>query len=130
MQHDIYALGVCLLEIGLASSFVSYDVETSSPQPGSLLDSVLDQSVKDARRRAFATKRGLVGIAESKLPLTMGRRYAEAVLVCLKCLDKEDNPFAVDAELLDENGVLIGVRFIEKVKRPNPSSVTSLLIPS
>jgi hypothetical protein len=130
MQHDIYALGVCLLEIGLASSFVSYDVETSAPQPGSLLDSVLDQSVKDARRRAFATKRGLVRIAESKLPRTMGRRYAEAVLVCLKCLDKEDNSFAADAELLDENGVLIGVRFIEKVKRPDPSNVTSLLIPS
>jgi hypothetical protein len=122
MQHDIYALGVCLLEIGLASSFVLYDVEMSTPQQGLLLDGVLDHSIKDARRRAFETKRGLVRLAELTLPLTMGRRYAEATLICLRCLDKDSNALATEAELLDENGVLIGVRFIEKVKPPNSSA--------
>jgi hypothetical protein len=32
MQHDIYSLGVCLLEIGLWESFVEYTTEHERPQ--------------------------------------------------------------------------------------------------
>ncbi len=39
MQHDIYSLGVVLLEIGLWTSFVTYaeDLEDEIPDPAPLL---------------------------------------------------------------------------------------------
>ena len=40
MQHDIYSLGVCLLEIGLWRSFVYYEGEDSSD--GATLGPYLD----------------------------------------------------------------------------------------
>lgn len=35
MQHDIYSLGVCLLEVGLWESFVEYTGENEKEAPGS-----------------------------------------------------------------------------------------------
>jgi hypothetical protein len=31
MQHDIYSLGMCLLEIGLWGSFLAYDGKLATP---------------------------------------------------------------------------------------------------
>jgi hypothetical protein len=45
----------------------------------------------------------------------MGRKYTETVVTCLTCLDIS-NSFGDASEFLDENGILVGVRFIEKVK--------------
>lgn len=114
MQHDIYSLGVCLLEIGISDSLVLYG-SNESPTANALLTDKIDAPVKNARKRAFETKRALVGIAEDLLPAKMGRKYTEIVVTCLTCLDKSDNSFGDEAEFLDENGLLVGVRFIEKV---------------
>jgi hypothetical protein len=41
MQHDIYSLGVVLLDIGLWTSLVLYDLkEESSPVPNNILEPV------------------------------------------------------------------------------------------
>ena len=37
MQHDIYSLGVCLLEIGMWESFVSYENDATAPVPATVL---------------------------------------------------------------------------------------------
>ncbi|KAM3471541.1 hypothetical protein MY5147_005796 [Beauveria neobassiana] len=42
MQHDIYSLGVCLLEIGLWRSFVSYDLDSGHPIPLEALGLIRD----------------------------------------------------------------------------------------
>jgi hypothetical protein len=115
MQHDIYSLGVCLLEIGIAESMVLYD-STGLPTASSLISSMSDALIKDTRKRAFEMKRTFVRIAEDRLPAKMGRKYTEIVVTCLTCLDKSDNSFGLEAEFLDENGLLVGVRFIEKVR--------------
>jgi len=44
----------------------------------------------------------------------MGRKYTETIVICLTCLDTS-NTFGDESEFLDENGILVGVRFIEKV---------------
>jgi hypothetical protein len=49
------------------------------------------------------------------LPTKMGRKYAETVVTCLTCLDKNNNTFKDENEFVDENNLVVGVRFIEKV---------------
>ncbi len=117
MQHDIYSFGVCLLEIGLWETFVCIDEEKLDPVPGQALDRTIRDAwaVKDQRRRAQLIKQALIQLAKNRLPSRMGRKYMELVVDCLTCLDKADNSFGLEDEFVDEDGVLVGVRFIEKV---------------
>ena len=112
MQHDIYSLGVCLLEIGLWVSFVTYDEKGGNPTPSSV--SGISQEGMSIRTPA-ALKQLLVMLARQKLPSRMGRRYCQVVETCLTCLDPDNTNFGHASELLDEDGILVGVRYIDKV---------------
>ncbi|KAL9084941.1 MAG: hypothetical protein Q9165_007807 [Trypethelium subeluteriae] len=113
MQHDIYSLGVCLLEIGLWQSFVHYnDTDSDHAEPGSL---EFAGDALDSSSRAESVKNELVALAEEKLPNSMGSRYAMIVKTCLTCLDEGIEDFGDEAELQDEDGVLVAVRYIEKL---------------
>ncbi|KAF2498274.1 hypothetical protein BU16DRAFT_481068, partial [Lophium mytilinum] len=115
MQHDIYSLGVCLLEIGLWDTFVVYqDEETTDPAPSRLL-SVLQDQEEDEVKKATLVKDALVELATQMLPSRMGDKYTEIVVTCLTCLDETNADFGDDSEFEDEDGVTIGVRYIEKV---------------
>lgn len=57
----------------------------------------------------------LVGLAQVKLPARMGDRYTAVVKTCLTCLDQVNEDFGDEEAMCDEDGILIGVRFIEKV---------------
>jgi hypothetical protein len=115
MQHDIYSVGVCLLEIGLWSSFVSYseNQESSSPGPELPISDLI--GAKDQRKAAARVKAILVEMARSRLPMLMGKIYTDIVVSCLTCLDKNNEGFGDEKEFEDEDGVLVGVRYIEKV---------------
>jgi len=114
-QHDIYSLGICLLEIGLWRSFVSISLSglyTASevlqlpPSKNEPLTTPLERkSIKDH----------LVNLARTQLPRRMGSRYAEIVITCLTCLDRGNEDFGDEEEFQDDDGITIGVRFIEKV---------------
>ncbi|KAM0720836.1 hypothetical protein Q7P37_003121 [Cladosporium fusiforme] len=95
MQHDIYSLGVCLLEIGLWTSFVDYDsAETPEIHAAAMrLDS-------EQIRKIGATdlKDHLVSLARKALPM----------------YDANDD-FGDRSQFEDEDGVLVGVRYIEKI---------------
>jgi hypothetical protein len=114
MQHDIYSLGVVMLEIGLKTSFVHpvrQDTPStrSPPTLGPLLnlpDTLL--SDKNPHTRAKALERQLVTLAKEHLPVSMGWLYSEVVLSCLTCLDQ------------DNDGIEVGVRYIEKVRQSLP----------
>ena len=110
MQHDIYSLGVCLLEIGLWKSFVNYD-EDCDPVPGPGLDSAGPIPLKDAGR----VKQEFTRLAEQELPRTMGERYTQIVVNCLTCLDPDNVDFGDHQEFEDQDGILVGVKYIEKV---------------
>jgi hypothetical protein len=112
MQHDIYSLGVCLLEIGLWESFVTFN-EDGVARPSTALGIAED---KWQLNDPFALKEHLVALSRSSsLRAKMGTRYSEVVTTCLTCLDKDNVDFGDEQEFQDEDGVAVGVRYIEKV---------------
>lgn len=134
MQHDIYSLGVCLLEIALWQSFVRLQIpsslESAEPTvPWEDLDIVHAIQDKDPKRSGFAIKTALTKLAEERLPALVGDVYTEVVVTCLGCLDSgEQNVFGTERDLRvrlrDEDGVVVGVRFAENVSlSPLPNSL-------
>ncbi|KAI0148959.1 hypothetical protein BJ166DRAFT_469912 [Pestalotiopsis sp. NC0098] len=125
MQHDVYSLGVCLLEIGLWNSFVDYDPadrELDDIPPKPKPSTALGMQIEDFEPKSTGAissynhvKDHLVALATSKLPLRMGDKYTSVVVTCLTCLDEGNEDFGDDKEMQDEDGILVGVRFIEKV---------------
>ena len=118
MQHDVYSLGVVLLEIGLNTSFVTWPQgpeERPVPNPQLEIGGLI--SKKAHFGKAAAIKQKFVFMAESILPNTFGQKYSDVVLSCLTCLDKNNNNFGDAKEFVegDEDGVLVGVRYIDKV---------------
>ncbi|KAL3470171.1 hypothetical protein BJX99DRAFT_264491 [Aspergillus californicus] len=129
MQHDIYSLGVCLLEIGMWESFVEYSEIEGSPDSkpqtklgksyyrfrtwinehksqgtATFLDSV-----------AFKLKEYLVELARTKLPPRMGEKYARVVVSCLTCLDGDNEDFFEFSE--DDSDDAVALEFIETVMK-------------
>ncbi|KAH7128894.1 hypothetical protein EDB81DRAFT_764047 [Dactylonectria macrodidyma] len=111
MQHDIFSLGICLLEIGLWRSLVTYDPNCQHPIPSEGLglkeDDILVEDLATLKEK-------LVEMAQRELPACMGTRYAQVVQTCLTCLDRDNDDFGREAEFQDEDGIRIGVRYIEK----------------
>ena len=108
MQHDIYSLGVCLLEVGLWETFVSY-TDSGKCEPSPALSESLTVS------GAVSNKDCLVFLARAVLPKRMGSKYARIVETCLTCLDADSVDFGDKSEFCDTDGVLVAVRYIEKV---------------
>ena len=85
MQHDIYSLGVCLLELGIRQSFITYSDNDST---GKLSDAVdlgdhgpgWTEWPKDVGERV---KNQLENLAQELLPARMGERYTKVVMTCL-----------------------------------------------
>ncbi|KAK6339743.1 hypothetical protein TWF718_009137 [Orbilia javanica] len=122
MQHDIYSIGVCLLEIGLWQSFVWYPDFSANTMPisGEAIREIglqLTDKVFETRdlNTFMQIKDCLVTLARSNLPLRMGDRYTEIVLACLTCLDPENETFVAGPGLEDEDGIVVGVRYIENI---------------
>lgn len=139
MQHDIYSLGVILLEIGLWTSFVLPQIQNEDkdenevgdhmpPLPNAILSPPKTAKAKNPLGNAIKVKENLERLAERELPARLGRRYTEIVLQCLRCLDlgtsidEEGKGFGADIGIsesqsgfLDGDGIVIGVRFIENV---------------
>ncbi|KAK3987684.1 hypothetical protein QBC44DRAFT_294654 [Cladorrhinum sp. PSN332] len=123
MQHDIYSLGVCLLEIGLWRSFVKYqanrDWRTRYSDAGNFAETLAQRFVNADHFPALEgtkdTKGFFLGVVRGRLAQSMGTRYAEIVETCLTCLDPGNVDFGDEREFEDEDGIRVGVRYIEKV---------------
>lgn len=90
MQHDIYSLGVCLLEIGLNRSFVLKPGTAGKPHP----DIELSQFPgKEQERNALMLKDRLQRIAKTELAAVVGQRYSDVVMSRLSCLDRGNTGF-------------------------------------
>ncbi|KAH7320587.1 hypothetical protein B0I35DRAFT_427435 [Stachybotrys elegans] len=94
MQHDIYSLGVCLLEVGLWKSLLQFDQGTCSPEQ-------LQQQ--------------MVSLSRGKLRAEMGDKYSKVVETCLTCLDSDNVDFGDPEDFTDGEGVEVGSRYVEKV---------------
>lgn len=119
MKHDIYSLGICLLEIGLWTSLVNYATGMDGEDlilPG-LLEVASVPQMRNEKKRAFELMRVLIQVAETKLPTSMGKRYTALVVWCLTCLETSGG-FA-DLILVsdeDDDGVALGAQYIQKVR--------------
>lgn len=84
MLHDVYSLGVVLLEIGLWKTFVKWD-------RGSLKRNVSWKGIEDLCTVAKMKEEGtpkelqkrLIDKARKLLPSRMGQRYTDVVMACL-----------------------------------------------
>ncbi|KAK8137470.1 hypothetical protein PG984_002963 [Apiospora sp. TS-2023a] len=123
MQHDIYSLGVCLLELGLSTPLVTYDALEEEPKRGPLLTEIDEGGVDTdicplflpAMQKAYRIKDSLLSLAKTRLSRRMGPRYSAVVATCLTCLDVDNDDFGDESEMADEDGIIVGVRFIEKI---------------
>jgi hypothetical protein len=118
--HDIYSLGVCLLELGLWKSFVAYREDGSATKSPILLEyerlwkaenpvKATSSSSAEIERMAFFKMAG------QPLAYEMGNQYSELVLKCLTCLEKgfgNDHQFADNAS---DDWKEEGVQFIQRV---------------
>ncbi|CAI7575021.1 unnamed protein product [Penicillium discolor] len=121
MQHDIYSLGVCLLEIGLWESFVEYTNEAEFHGPpqakfGKLYYDFKNWSSRKGERTSFLgmalqLKGFLVEQARTRLSPRMGDKYAQIVVSCLTCLDDENEDFGLGVE----SDGFIASQFIERI---------------
>lgn len=105
------------------------EAEEAMSNPNPLLIKEIASEKRNSLGSASDIKGKLEGLAKSELPSRLGRRYTDIVLSCLRCLDQStesdsDNEdekkggFGINdagAELTDEDGVVIGVRYIENV---------------
>ncbi|KAF8417353.1 HET-s/LopB domain protein [Tirmania nivea] len=114
MQHDIYSLGICLLELGLWESFIIPGESNGSCGPNSNLN-IASYLNLPPPKQARAIKQDFMDMATKRLPSLMGSRYTQIVTMCLGCLDPVSNDFGYEHEFLDADGILVGVRYIEKV---------------
>ncbi|GAB7343238.1 hypothetical protein MBLNU457_1296t2 [Dothideomycetes sp. NU457] len=108
MQHDIYSLGVCLLEIGLWTSLVTAEGNPSQD----IGDQVLAKTTETEKAKEI--KKVLTTMAQ-RLPFTIGTKYHDVVLSCLTCMDEKNIDFGTEDDLLDDDGMVIGTRYIETV---------------
>jgi hypothetical protein len=131
MQHDIYSLGVCLLEIGLWDPLVQYTTKEGEapfifpqqiPQRGTVLEGYVEENgsiLLPARKELVLSgepfKEYLIDLANDELPALVGDKYTEIVVTCLTCLDPDNDGFGDESKMLDEDGILVGVRFIETI---------------
>jgi hypothetical protein len=143
MQHDVYSLGVCLLEIGLWESFVEYvsetepqkptdsksyqefrawaktRMETNGGTPEAFASSHQSHSqVSHSHKTALLLREYLIHMAETRLPHSMGELYKDVVIACLSSGgdETEHSEDELGREAADDkDGISVGVHFIEEV---------------
>lgn len=107
MLHDIYSLGVCLLEVGLWRSFVELDPaghRINNTRACNLMES---QAVGGLARRLLSPKRiqdKFIREARTRVPNALGERFSRVVVRCLKCVET----FATESE----NDPFIGLKYV------------------
>ncbi|KAI9931137.1 hypothetical protein MW887_010794 [Aspergillus wentii] len=107
MQHDIYSIGACLLEIGLWESLIAYGSDRVATPSSAFAGYGVNLNPKEPVR----IKNSLAALAKDALPKKVGRKYAQIAFNCLICLDNVGD----QSEFEDEDSVLVAVRYIEKV---------------
>lgn len=101
MQHDVYSLGVVLLEIALWK-----DLSNHASSVGKVLWE------RRGVLKPFTTlHENLISLARTRIPRFLGQKYTDAVIACLTGLRDIDN----SSELEDQDGVIVGVAYITLV---------------
>ncbi|KAH6960278.1 hypothetical protein DER45DRAFT_557374 [Fusarium avenaceum] len=105
MQHDLYSLGVVLLEIAFWTSFQ----DKKSSQLGKVIWRNAEQSALCGPEKL---KGRYMSLAKSSVPRLIGQKYADVVIACLTGLKSENGGLE---SLEDENGIIVGTRYILEI---------------
>jgi len=110
MAHDIYTLGIVLLEIGLWESFVFWippDMERYVTW--AFLRDMVDQEIQELKAgvNPAAVQQGFIDIAKKLLPQSMGDGYTKVVVACISGIFSEDIASGAATEM--------GMLYIENV---------------
>lgn len=123
MRHDIYSLGVCLLEVGLWESFVDYEAhqngaEGPTPRRGRFyraFESWLQNGAGGGAENVSVSLEGcklkeyLVEQAQTRLLARVGNKYAQVVLAYLSYLDESSWFRRASTEMQ------VAIRFMEDI---------------
>lgn len=124
--HDIYSLGVCLLEIGLWNSFIVYN--GGSPALSELLTKAKTQwktnnsellyhpngePLKDSE----IEQQVFVHMAGDLLAFEMGDAYSKLVIKCLKCLEHGFGNVINFVDSTSQDWEEQGVEFIQEIRK-------------
>jgi len=120
--HDIYSLGVCLLEIGLWDLLVCKESADNPPRVSDLFRAAADvegfpdpeAELRAKLRRPNDIKNILLKLAGENLPQKMGLGYHNLVIACLTGLD-EPSGFGANVDFEGMNQVEQGLAFKELV---------------
>ena len=123
MRHDVYSLGVVLLEIALWRPFLYWNGSVYTLDEG-MSRTFLTKSVSKTELSGGFDKWGnklksandihasLIKAAKQQVPLSMGSKFAKLVVQCLECLN---GSFAISGDVENEDQVDVGIRYIEVV---------------
>jgi len=106
MRHDIYSLGVVLLEISLWGSFT----DLGSRGIGRYLWESLEKN-KEKLREPGKLKDKYLQIAKSQIPRTLGNKYRDVAVSCLEGLKTEEE----EGLLNDQDGIVVGSAYISQI---------------
>ena len=115
MQHDIYSLGMCLLEIGLWGSFVCYEENDTTSSPFLNLPMHFDSREWNMSADSLPSKGRFVEMARACLPQRVGNIYTDVVVDCLTCLDEENGAFGALTSSPNDIGTLTGIQYVESI---------------
>lgn len=110
VQHDMYSLGVVLIEIALWESFIAFDKDMKDFKPNVALWGKATSKVEGLRKGESGTGEGIMArlekLAKLEVPVVMGDKHRQVILSCLSGI----------GEYREEiNDVELGVRFIRTV---------------
>ncbi|MCJ1260040.1 hypothetical protein MMC24_007880 [Lignoscripta atroalba] len=110
VQHDVYSLGVVLIEIALWQSLIVFDEEMQDFKPNVVPWRKATSKVEGLKRGESGAGEGVMAclekLARLEVPVVMGDKYRKVILSCLSGIG-EHGTEADDVEL--------GVRFIQTV---------------
>ena len=119
--HDVYSLGVCLLEISLWTSFITWDPVSGRFRDNGDVCSIFEKSTitggKDSvgaplmkLKPPIAIQKAFIRKAQQAIPRILGEKFKDIVVSCLTCL--EGGLGDVDEGLGE---VSLGMRFVASV---------------
>lgn len=117
MGHDIYSLGVCLLEISLWEPLILVGAENRMCElfrdTAVALECVTTQEALSTRKLTAprVLQKVMVNLAGQQVPQRMGTLFANFIIACLTCLEGGMG----EVKVFECNSVEAGVRFHEMV---------------
>ena len=119
--HDIYSLGICLLELGLWDSFIVGEEGAQRVSP-MLSDAKAEWrrenvAVSQSTSEARVEQQAFIKLAEMRLAYEMGEAYSKLVVKCLTCMERGFGNVSTFVDSTSRDWDEQGDLFIQEVRR-------------